>query len=137
MVAATLADVGGARAWAVDRGREAGLGEDDLFALEIVVAEALTNVVRHAYGGQPPDRDGEDIALTLRVADGRLQVLVRDWGEKFELAADAGDIDLDELRTGGYGLYILKELMDDVTADTSHDEGTELRMERRIGVDRG
>ncbi len=137
MVAATLADVGRARAWAVERGRQAGLAEDDLFALEIAVAEALTNVVRHAYGGEPPDRGGEDIGLTVRVADGRLVVVVRDWGEKFELAPDAGDIDLDEPQTGGYGLYILKELMDDVTTDTSHDEGTELRMERRIGVDRG
>ena len=137
MVAATLADVGGARAWVVERGREADLGEEDLFALEIAVAEALTNVVRHAYENEPPGPDGKDIEVRLRIDADELRVDVRDWGEKFELAADAGDIDLDEPQTGGYGLYILKELMDDVTTDTSHPEGTELRMERRIGVDRG
>lgn len=137
MLAATMVEAGRARKWAVQCGRLAGLTEHDLFALEMVVGEALTNVVRHAYGDEPSDHAGDDIRLTLHIDASRLAIVVRDWGRKFEMPMDAGVIDLDEPRTQGYGLYILKELMDDVTADTSYDDGTELRMERRLGTRSG
>lgn len=134
-LAASLAEVTRARAWALEQARVAGLGEDDAFALELALAEALTNVVRHAYGGQAPDRGGEDIVLGLRVDADDLRITVRDWGHATP-PARAPEIDLDEPRTGGYGLFLLEELMDEVRMGPGDGEGTVLQMHRRLGVDR-
>lgn len=134
-LAASLAEVTRARAWALEQVRPACLGEDDVFALELALAEALTNVVRHAYGEQVPDRDGEDIILGLCIDAGELQITVRDWGHAAP-AARAPQIDLDEPRTGGYGLFLLEELMDEVRVSPADGKGTILQLHRRLGVDR-
>lgn len=135
-LSATLDEVTRARTWALEQARAAGLAQDDVFALELALAESLTNVVRHAYGFEPPDRDGRDIEVRLQIDADELRVDVRDWGRQFAMPPDAGNIDLDEPRTGGYGLFLLKELMDEVVSDTSHSQGTTLRMGRRRGVQR-
>lgn len=136
VLSATLDAVTQARAWAAEQSDAAGLDEDDGFALELVLAESLTNVVRHAYALEPPDRGGQDIEVRLRIDDHELRLDVRDHGRQFELPPDAGDIDLDTPRTGGYGLFILKELMDDVVSKPHDDGGTMLSMTRRLGVQR-
>jgi serine/threonine-protein kinase RsbW len=98
-----------ARAWAGGQAREAGVAEDDVFALELAMTEAISNVIRHAYGGD----SGREVELELIVDAERLELVVTDGGEPFD-AGDARRRDLEDPGEGGYGLHLIEELMDEV-----------------------
>ena len=63
-----------ARAWAMEQACDAGLGENDLFALELALSEAVSNIVGQAPSGEP----GHDIELDLSVDDERVVLEIRD-----------------------------------------------------------
>jgi len=81
------------------------------------VDEALTNIVRHAYGGQP----GRPIEIWFRRIPQRrggkrgdgLEILLCDRG----LAVDPAKMQgrrLDEIKPGGLGLHFIRQSMDTV-----------------------
>ncbi len=116
-----------ARAWAMEHACDAGLGEDDLFALELVLSEGVSNVVRHAYGGEP----GNDIELELNVDDERFVLEIRDFGRPFDTGAFVPPAQEDpDLKVGGRGVELIHQLMDRVDADLSRPPGTLLCMVR-------
>ena len=61
LVSSRLDQIGFARRWATKHAREAGFGDEDVWAIELALAEALSNVIRHGYGGAPD----EEIRLAL------------------------------------------------------------------------
>lgn len=123
VIQSRLDAVADARRWAAERVRAAGFDEDAIFAVELALSEALTNVIRHAYGGD----EGQEIHLALAINDEKLDLTIRDFGQKFD-PADYTPPDLDEPAEGGYGVYLIHELMDQVTYDTSLPTGTQLNL---------
>ena len=95
-------------------GHRLRLTEDALFDIDLAVEEASTNIVQHAYG---PDRAG-DILVRVEAVDDAVCVTLADWGLPFK-AEGSVPLDVDapaEARTsGGMGLHLIQELMDDVT----------------------
>ncbi|MFQ5854657.1 MAG: ATP-binding protein [Anaerolineae bacterium] len=112
-----------ARQWAAQQTRAAGFGEDAVFAVELALGEALANVVEHAYDGD----EAQEIRLTLVVDGEKLCLTIRDYGRKFDQASYTPP-DLDVPAEGGYGVYLMHELMDEVTYDSSPPEGTRLSL---------
>lgn len=114
-----------ARQWLTEHARTAGFGEGAILDLGLVLSEALTNVVEHAYGGA----DDQEIRLSLLIDDEKLCLTIRDFGKKFDLA-NYTPPDLDVPSEGGYGVFLIHELMDEVTYDTSLPTGTKLTLIR-------
>lgn len=92
-----------------------GYSYDDIEDLKIAVAEACTNVVNHAY------QDNGTIALVCNVYEDRLEIVVADKGQSFnlkEVKGKLGPIDgtkpVEELKEGGLGLFLIDSLMDEV-----------------------
>ena len=92
-----------------------GFGEEDCRSITLAVDEALTNVIRHAYGGKL-DRPIAIQFNKLKGADGEspgLEIVLSDRGPKPEPDAfeekPAG-----ELRSGGLGLHFMRQSMDTV-----------------------
>jgi anti-sigma regulatory factor (Ser/Thr protein kinase) len=112
-----------ARQWVSDRARQAGFGEDPVGEVELALTEALANVIEHAYKGD----DSQRIVLAVAVEDGVLRVRVRDWGAYFDPASYRGR-DLDDPGEGGYGVFLMSQLMDDVTREPQPDGGTLLTL---------
>ncbi|MDX6731083.1 MAG: serine/threonine-protein kinase RsbW [Baekduia sp.] len=115
-----------ARRWVAERVRSAGYGDDPVGEIELALTEALANVIEHGYGG---DGSGE-IAVTVVAGGDSLAVRVRDWGH----GADEVGFerrDLDDPGEGGYGVYMMEQLMDDVTREAQPDGGTLLTMIKR------
>jgi anti-sigma regulatory factor (Ser/Thr protein kinase) len=112
--------------------RDAGLGDDDVFHVEMAVDEACSNVIEHAYA----DRIG-DIELTCASpAAGCLEVIIHDHGAPFDPDSvpqpKMGDeFNLDALQEGGLGLYFMRKLMDDVRFEFAPDHGNTLIMVKR------
>ena len=82
------------------------------YNVELAVQETCTNIVEHAYAGRHDGRIA--VQLTLSHTPHCLIVDVRDTGKSFnpDLVADP---DLDTAQYRGYGLFLMKELMDQVT----------------------
>lgn len=112
-----------ARQWVTARVRAAGFGDDPVGEIELALTEALANVIEHAYHGD----DGQRIELSVAADADALRIRVRDWGE----SPPAGEFqvrDLDDPGEGGYGVYLMEQLMDDVTRERRPDGGTLLTL---------
>lgn len=98
-----------ARQWAASVAREAGLDEEEVRDLGIAVSEACSNAHRHAYLGRTDGR----VDLEAAGEDGAVAVAVRDYGRSFDAEAYRPP-DPSEPGEGGYGLYLMRCLVDEV-----------------------
>lgn len=110
------------RRWAA----AAGWTDSDAADIVLAVDEALTNVIRHGYGGLPDQR----ICLKAQIIhDARrgagIQITIRDFGRQVDPASIAGR-DLNDLRPGGLGVHIIRNVMD--SAEYSRAEGGGMRL---------
>jgi serine/threonine-protein kinase RsbW len=108
----------------------ARLDERAVYAVQLAVDEACSNIIQHAYGGE---RRG-DIEVTWRIDNDGLTVILRDFGTPFDpdgvptpdIHASLKDRDL-----GGLGLYFIGQLMDEVHFEFTSDSGNVLTMVKR------
>jgi len=88
------------------------LEPDNADMVEIALAEALNNVVEHAYGFET----GHKVELSAELAPPGLSIDIRDSGKPLEglslPVAEAAmvDVPVDELPEGGYGWYLIHTL---------------------------
>lgn len=112
-----------ARDWLADRASRAGFPPDTVTDLKLALTEAVSNVMLHAYGGEP----GHQIILSLVTDDQALTLTIRDFGRPFD-ASHYQTPDLSEPQEGGYGIFLIHSLMDEVRYDTSSGAGTTLTL---------
>lgn len=109
--------------------RRMGFGPDRIEALRTAVAEAVTNAIEH---GNAYDSDMKvNVVLTLR-PDG-LMVSVADQGHKL-LNRDQTQVTphIEEALVredkGGWGIWLIRELMDEVEFSVAPSGGNQIRM---------
>lgn len=112
-----------ARRWVGERVRQAGFGDEPVGEVELALTEALANIVEHAYQGD----QSQPIELAVDVDGSVVRVRVRDWGAYLDPASYRGR-DLDDPGEGGYGVFLMSQLMDDVTREPQPDGGTLLTL---------
>jgi serine/threonine-protein kinase RsbW len=117
-----LTEIARARRWAREHAEAAGFDELDVGAVELALAEALSNIIRHGYQGDPTQR----IDLVVEVDQEVLCVCIQDYGPPFH-PPSLVRTDFEMPGPGGYGLRLIEELMDEVKRDTSG-KGTVLRL---------
>jgi serine/threonine-protein kinase RsbW len=89
--------------------RQAGFSEGERHQIALAVDEALANVIKHAYKGQP---DGP-VTVSCEADTGFLEVIVRHQGERFD-PERAAPLPPDDLRPGGRGIFLMRSAMDEV-----------------------
>ncbi len=100
------------------------LGEEEEGSVQLVLAEALNNVVEHAYA---PDAPG-DIKLVLRHGRAGLLIEIRDNGKPMPNGrTPQGDhprekTPAEELPEGGFGWFLIKQLARDMVYDRENGE---------------
>ena len=99
-------------------GQLAEFEPEDIYDMKLAVTEAATNVIRHAAV--------ESFRVEYRVLPRAVEVTVVDRGGGF----DAGELAGKPGEHGGFGLAVIRGLVDEVTVDSSAD-GTRLKMIRR------
>lgn len=75
----------------------------------LAVDEAVCNVIRHAY----PEGDQGDVVLEIERSPEVLLVRVTDFAEPLDAKA-IRTRDLDEVRPGGLGVFLMRQIMDKV-----------------------
>ena len=117
-----------------DLARKVGFDESEIAKIEMAVDEACTNIVEHAYA---PDANWRwqhqrpEIRLVVRIARDQLIIELSDHGQNFDFAAYQPANVQDrakDMKTGGYGIAIMRQFMDEVVYTSSDVEGNILRL---------
>ncbi|GIN86569.1 serine-protein kinase RsbW [Heyndrickxia sporothermodurans] len=94
-----------------------GFAYEKIEDLKIATSEAITNAIQHAY----KERTSGEIIIGFGIFHDRLEVMVGDKGKSFDLEKAKHEIgpytenkDIEFLREGGLGLYLIESLMDEV-----------------------
>jgi serine/threonine-protein kinase RsbW len=102
-------------------GRLAGFGPEDIYDLKLAVTEAATNVIRHAAV--------ETYEVEYRLLPRAVEITVTDVGGGF----NAADLAREPDSQGGFGLAVIRDLVDELALDSIRGGGTRLKMIRRAG----
>ncbi|MCH6559369.1 ATP-binding protein [candidate division KSB1 bacterium] len=100
-----------------------GFSNEESNAVTIAVDEAASNIIKHTYNGAK----NELIVVNFRILEDRLEVVLRDFGEKVD-PKTIKSRDLNEIRPGGLGVHLIKSTMDVVNYDNSFEVGNQLTM---------
>lgn len=118
-----------------------GFDYESIEDLKVAISEAATNVVNHAY----QEKEKGEILIGFAIYDDRIEVMISDRGESFDINEIKGDLGpvknvkkADELREGGFGLFLINALMDKVEVNNKY--GVIVHMTKYldgVGVDNG
>ena len=97
------------REFIMDAAKTAGLSEEQLWKLELVLEEVVVNVIRYAY----PAESRDTVSVGYTAHENHFAVQVRDSGKPFDpIAGDDPDLTLGiaERRVGGLGRFLTRQL---------------------------
>jgi serine/threonine-protein kinase RsbW len=108
-----------------------GLGEPKItsYNVQLAVHEVCTNIIQHAYTHNP-ENERISISLTLYQNPRRLQIDLLDSGRPFDITS-VKEPDLLAGQIHGYGLFLIKNLMDEVDY-TRMPEGNHWRLVKNL-----
>lgn len=94
-------------------GEDLSLTPDVVFNLDLVIEEAVVNIIHYAY----PKEEHQYIYLSAHMHEGSIVFVLTDTGKEFDptLAPEA-DITLsaDEREIGGLGIFLIRQIMNEV-----------------------
>lgn len=94
-------------------GEEFGLSSELVFNLNLVLEEAVSNVILYAY----PKEEHQTISLIARKKDNQLIFVLTDSGKEFDpTQAPDADITLsaEDRPIGGLGIFLIRQIMNTV-----------------------
>ena len=107
--------------------KSAGLNDKEVYAVQLAVDEACSNIIDHAYGGEG---NGVMLCSVIVNKDG-LTVILRDRGRPFNpqvIPDPEVNVPLEWLKPRGVGVYLMRKMMDEVYYEYSPDGGNVLTM---------
>jgi serine/threonine-protein kinase RsbW len=121
-----------------DLARQVGFPEDEVAKIEMAVDEACTNIVEHAYETKRDwawKHQNPEIRLTIHTEADRLVIQINDNGRRFDFASYR-PVNLLErirsMRSGGYGIAIMRKFMDEVEYKSDAVTGNTLRLVKHL-----
>lgn len=135
LLCADLAQLGTIREFVAGASRDLDVDERIIPDLQLAVDEICSNVVRHGYGGQ-----GGRLEITVQAVAEGIQLIVRDWGAAFDpdaVAAPDVDAPLERRSLGGLGLFLVRQLMDEVRFEFHRERGNSVTMVKRFRCEGG
>ena len=111
--------------------KRAGMVSERIEDLKTAVSEACLNAMEHGNKGRPDAQ----VVVTMKHRKGAFSVTVKDEGKGRQEAPEEPDIDrkLAERQTPrGLGVYLIRQLMDQVELDERTEEGHVIRMVIRL-----
>lgn len=95
-------------------GEELNLSPDLVFNLNLVLEEAVSNIILYAY----PKQMGKEISVQAEKIEHSLIFTLTDSGKEFDPTKEAPDVDVnlsaEERGIGGLGIFLIKNIMNEV-----------------------
>ncbi len=108
----------------------AGLNESEVYAVELAVDEASTNIIEHGYGQECPSR----IDITCEPVEDGIKVVIFDDASPFDPSTIPDpdiDVSLEDVKPRGLGMYLMRKMMDEISYESNPDRGNTLTMIKR------
>ena len=113
ILANDIAEVSRLATFIEEVGEAFALTPDVVLNLNLVIEEAVVNIINYAY----PKEQHESIYLSAHLHEGSIVLVLTDTGKEFDptLAPEA-DITLsaDEREIGGLGIFLIRQIMNEV-----------------------
>ena len=122
---ADLDELGRVRAFVRGHAEAAGFPSLALGEIGLAVTEAVSNVIRHAYGGDA----SKELSVEVLLDERDFVVEIVDQGHTPH-GLPEGEPDLDDPGPGGYGVFLVRTVMDEVEW-SRESRGNVLRLRRR------
>lgn len=93
---------------------QAGVDEQGLYHCQLAVDEVCNNIIEHGYGGERADQM-IDVVCTQEPTTFQIEII--DDSPPFDLLKHPAPdplLELQQRATGGWGVYIIRQVMDDV-----------------------
>lgn len=107
------------------RGRE--LSPESIDQLELAITEAVANVIRHSYRGEP----GHRFDYLIEASADALEVIIRHDGASFD-PASVPEPAFDGTSECGFGLFIISKCVDIFDYSTDKQNGSTIRLIKKI-----
>jgi serine/threonine-protein kinase RsbW len=127
---ADLSQLRAIRDFVAEASRDLEVEEWIIPEVQLAVDEICSNAITHGYGGQ-----GGQIEVTVEPIEDGVQVIVRDWGIAFDpqrVPVPKVDAPLELRSLGGLGLFLVRQLMDDVRFEFDGERGNSVTMVKRL-----
>jgi serine/threonine-protein kinase RsbW len=114
----------------IKEARQAGLDESEVYAVQLAVDEACSNIIEHSYGAEGVG----EIQCTAESTKKGLKIVLRDRGQPFnpeKVPEPNINVPLQQLKPGGLGIFLMRKMMDEVHFEFTPDEGNVLTMVKR------
>ena len=108
-----ISEISKLAAFIEELGEELDLTPDLVFNLNLVLEEAISNVILYAY----PKGEQQEISLSANVSDNNLVFVLTDSGKEFDpTQAPDADITLsaEERQIGGLGIFLIRQIMNQI-----------------------
>lgn len=100
-----------------------GFSYDAIEDLKVAISEAVTNAVEHAY----EEKESGEITVGFGLYEDRMEIMVADRGGSFDLeevkngtGPYQSDEPVEKIREGGFGLFTIEALMDEVKINNKY-----------------
>ncbi len=117
------------RAWVREILRERAslaMRDDWIDELELALAEAVTNIVRHAFRGEPGELHG-----SMELWPDRVEIVLEHEGDPFNPDVVPEPL-FDGTASGGFGVYLIEQCTDEVAYGPGRHGGRATRMVKRF-----
>jgi serine/threonine-protein kinase RsbW len=104
-----------------------GFSKIDSGHIILAVDEACSNIIKHSYENDPEKK----IDISIETCKNKLVIHITDYGNQCDLNKMQSR-DIDDIRPGGLGVYIIKKTMDFVEYDCSSAGQNQIRMVKRL-----
>lgn len=104
-----------------------GFSKEAAFDWRIIVGEAVSNIIVHAYNNRP----GFSILIEVILYDYHQEIRFRDYGIQSPIRSGMAR-DLTDYRENGLGVYLISRLSDYHLYNQNLDRGTELIVKKRL-----
>lgn len=109
----------------------AGFNDIDSRSIELAIDEMVSNAIIHGYSCAK----GEKVSITINILNDGLMIILEEKGKQFDpfSAKDPEfNVPLAERKIGGLGLYIVKQIMDEIYYEYYDDKRKRFTLIKRI-----
>ena len=111
-IGSDIAEIPKVSTWLEEAMQQNGFSDEETLDTQLAVEEAVTNVIVHGY-----KTTGGIVAISLRFVSGDMHITITDSALPFNpLSLPDPDVeaDVNERRIGGLGVYLIRQVMDDI-----------------------
>jgi anti-sigma regulatory factor (Ser/Thr protein kinase) len=104
-----------------------GFSEDGSGHIILAVDEACSNIIKHSYMNDPKGK----IDISIEIHGKELKIHITDYGKQCDIR-QMQSRDIEDIRPGGLGIYIINQVMDSVEYDCSSASQNQVIMIKRM-----